>query len=216
MKKIFVLSVALILFAGLLPAQNSSFGFHAGTSISKFTFKESDIRYSMNDLLSVQAGFVIDLPVGKTISLQPGLNFLQKGGKTSEEYAGITEESVMRVNYLEVPVNILYNVRGKSGAFFVGGGPSVSFAMSGKSVYKYNDEEEKVTMEIGNDEENDDMRGLDFGISTLAGYRFKSGFYIGANYNWGLRNLNPGGNSEDGTVNSSYYGVRVGFMLGGK
>lgn len=216
MKKIFALSAALFLFAGVLTAQNSSFGFHAGTSISKFKFKDGDISYSMNDLVSLQAGFVVDLPIGKNFSLQPGLNYLQKGGKASEDYSGVTEENIMRVNYLEVPINILYNVRSKSGTFFVGAGPSVSFAMSGKSIYKYNGEEEKETIKFGNDADNDHMRGLDFGINTLAGYRFKSGFFIGANYNWGLRNLTPGGNSDDGTVKSSYYGVRVGFMLGGK
>ncbi|RXK61477.1 PorT family protein [Lacibacter luteus] len=216
MKKIFALTAALFLFAGLLNAQNSSFGFHAGMAMSKISAKSDNISFTTDDLFALQAGFVVDLPIGKRISLQPGLSFLQKGGKTSEEYAGITEESKIRINYIEIPMNVLFNARTKSGTFFVGAGPSVSFAMSGKSIYKFDGQEDKEKINIGNDEENDDMRGLDFGINTLAGYRFKSGLFLGASYNWGLRNLNPGGNKDDGTAQMSYYGVRLGFMIGGK
>jgi hypothetical protein len=216
MKKILVSTSILLLFTVMLRAQNTSFGFHAGTSIAKLTYKEDNVSYIMDNLFSVQAGFVADLPLGKRISLQPGLNFIQKGGKVSEEYGGSTEEQIMRLNSIEVPINVLFNTRGEKGNFFIGAGPAISFGISGKAIYKSDGVEEKEKLKIGNNEDEDDIRGMDLGINALAGYQFRSGIFIGASYNIGLRNLVPGGDSDFGSGKSSYYGFRIGYMFGNK
>lgn len=214
MRKIFTSTVVLLLLTSITYAQNSSYGFHAGTSIGKIVTKEGYVSLTMNNLLSVQVGFVGEFSVGKKISLQSGLNFLQKGGKLSEDITGIGAEYAMRLNAIEIPVYALYNTRGKKGNFFIGAGPAVSFTISGNTIVKYEADSEKEKMEIGNDKDNDDIRAMDFGINVLAGYQFKSGVFIGATHNFGLRNMVPGGgDAEMGTAKTSYYGFRIGYMF---
>ena len=214
MRKIFTSTVVLLLLVGTTYAQNSSYGFHAGTSISKIVAKEDNVSITMNNLISIQAGFVAEFSVSKSIRLQSGVNFLQKGGTLTENFGGSEAEISMRLNTIEIPVYALYYAKANKGSFFIGAGPAVSFTMSGNTIAKYNGEEEKEKLNIGNDQENDNIRTVDFGVNVLAGYQFKSGIFLGASHNFGLRNMEPGGNADMGTAKTSYYGFRIGYMFG--
>ena len=127
---------------------------------------------------------------------------MQKG--TKDEQAG--DKVSITVNSIEVPVNFLYNNNG----FFIGAGPSVSFAVSGKG--KFNDLSAK--MHFGNSVD-DDMKSFDFGANVLTGYQSPGGFLITANFNQGFSNL-ISASSNNGTLKSHYFGIRLGYMLHGK
>ena len=214
MKKSITITAMLFLLTGMLYAQKTSIGFHAGSTFSNQIWKYENESLTLDHIFGFQAGIVADLPLGNHISIQPGLNFLQKGANLKEEQSGITYEQIIRSSNIEIPLNFLYNTRGKSGNFFVGVGPAVSFALGGKFKEKVTNEEDfEEDISFGNDEQEDDLRGLDFGINALVGYQFKPGFFISANYNLGLRNLTPGGNADDGTMKSRYFGIRIGYML---
>jgi Outer membrane protein beta-barrel domain len=216
MKKIFTSSALVLLLTGSIHAQNLSYGFHAGTAIGKVVGKEDNVSITMNNLISIQAGFIAEFPVSKKISIQSGINFLQKGGKLTEDFFGSEAEISMRLNTIEIPVYALYNARGNKGNFFIGAGPAVSFTMSGNTIAKYNGEEEKEKLKFGNDAENDNIRAFDFGVNVLAGYQFNSGIFIGASHNFGIRNMEPGGDADMGTAKTSYYGFRIGYMFGNR
>jgi Outer membrane protein beta-barrel domain len=216
MKKITASFAALLLLTGFVNAQNSAFGFHTGTSISKIVGKENDESQTLKNLFSVQAGFIAEFPVSKKISIQSGVNYLQKGGNLTEDIFGATAEVKMLLHTIEIPVYALYNTRSTNGNFFIGAGPAVSFTMSGNTTIKYDGEEEKEKMTIGNDAENDDIRAFDFGMNVLAGYQFKSGIFIGASHNFGFRNMIPGSDADRGTAKTSYYAFRIGYMFGKK
>ena len=62
--------------------------------------------------------------------------------------------------------------------------------------------------EFGNNE--DDLKGMDFGANFLTGYRFSNGLQISGHYNAGLSKLMVG--SDSGTMKSSYFGVKIGLL----
>lgn len=216
MKKVITSSVVLLLLAGTTYAQNSSYGFHAGTAIGKIVAKEDNVSFTMNNLISIQAGFVAEFPVSKKIRIQSGINFLQKGGTLTDDFLGADAEVSMRLNTIEIPLYALYYARGNKGSFFIGAGPAASFTMSGNTITKYNGEEDKEKLNIGNDKENDNIRTVDFGMNVLAGYQFRSGIFLGASHNFGIRNMEPGGDADMGTAKTSYYGFRIGYMFGNR
>ena len=135
--------------------------------------------------------------------IQTGANWVQKGTKDEEN----GEKASLTVNSIEIPANFVYTA---NSGFFVGAGPTASFAISGKA--KVNDV--SADLHIGNTD-NDDIRGFDFGANVVTGYQFQNGLMVAANYNQGFSNLVPG-TADGSSVKSHYFGVRLGYILKGK
>lgn len=216
MKKTLLIAAAFLFIASASKAQSPKikFGIHAGTSIANMKYEEDNISYSPQSSVGIQAGLVADFQLSKHISLQPGINFVQKGMKMKDDdIYGSDYEAIERINNIEIPVNVLFNSNGSYGNFFVGAGPSLSFAVAGKTIEKMDGDTEKIKLKFGNDEMEDDYRAFDLGLNGMIGFEFKGGLFIAANYNIGLLNLLPGGDSDYGTVRSSYAGFRIGYFF---
>lgn len=206
------LTVLFITITSVAQSPKVKFGIHAGTSIANMKYEEDGMSLSPKSSFGIQGGFVADFQLSKHISLQPGLNFVQKGARWEDE----GDKYIERFNTIEVPFNVLFNSKGSNGNFFVGAGPSVSFAVGGKFIEKIDGETDKENMSFGNDEMEDDYRALDFGLNGMIGYEFKGGFFMAANYNLGLRNLTPGGDEDYGKVKTNYVGIRLGYFFNQK
>lgn len=215
MKKTLLIAAAFLFIANASKAQSPKikFGIHAGTSIANMKYEMDDISYSPKSSFGIQAGIVTDFQLSKHISLQPGLNFAQKGMKVIDDEGGSDDKYIERINNIEIPVNFLFNSNGGYGNFFVGAGPSLSFAIAGKSIEKFNGETEKTKLKFGNDEMEHDYRAFDVGLNGMIGFEFKQGFFVAANYNLGLLNLLPGSDNEDGKVKANYAGFRIGYFF---
>lgn len=196
-------------------AQNTRVGITAGTAIANYQTKMDGDDDSGNSKAGITVGVIADIPMGESLSFQPAVNYVQKGTKEEETYGGITEKIKLNVHCIEVPLNLLYNARGNSGTFFIGAGPSFGFNLSGKISYKNGTDSESEKIEIGNDPDNDFMKGLDIAANILAGFRFPNGLFLSAGYNRGLNNLFPGGDS-DAKLKSNYFSVKLGWLFGRK
>jgi outer membrane immunogenic protein len=203
MKKTIITLTAGVLFMYAAYAQKATVGITAGGTLSNYKIKENGEDLTSDSKLGFTAGLIANIPASKNFMIQTGAHWVQKG--TKDEEAG--EKVSLTVNSIEIPVNFLYN---SNGGFFIGAGPSASFAVSGK--WKYNDL--SVKTKFGNSED-DDMKGFDFGANVLAGYQSQGGFLIMANFNQGFSNLIPG-DAEDAKLKSHYFGIRLGYLLKGK
>jgi len=212
MKKLFFVLLISSTTVPILHAQDVKFGFAAGAAFANYKAKADGISFSAEVKTGITAGILIDIPVDKNFSFQPALNFVQKGTKYEFSDFGITEESKMTVNLVEVPLNVLFNYPITGGTLFVGAGPSVAFALSGKEKYDDGTQTDENEISFGNDPDNDDMKGLDLGINLLGGFRLTNGLFVSTGFNAGLNNLLPGG-SDEGTLKSNYFSVKIGFML---
>lgn len=210
MKKLFVLTVVCATFYFTGNARNTRFGFSAGATFANYNSKLNGESDKGDSKPGVTVGVLVDVPVSQHFSFQPAINFVQKG--TKEEEGG--EKVSLGVNCIEVPMNFLYNTAGNSGNFFIGAGPSLAFGLSGKIKFDDGTTSESEDIKFGSGDE-DLMKGFDLGANFLAGYAFSNGLFVSANYNMGLSNLNPSG-SDDGTLKSSYFGIKLGFLLNGK
>jgi Outer membrane protein beta-barrel domain len=214
MKK--VLLIAVIFFAtNSIIAQTPRIGFTAGAAFANLKGKADGETETGNSKAGLTAGILVDLPLSKNFSFQPALNFVQKGSKDEETFGGTTEKTVITMNCIELPLNFLYNASGSKGNFFIGAGPSVSFYISGKGKFDDGTDSYSEDIEFGNNEDEDDFKGMEFAANFLTGYRFSNGLQISGHYNAGLSNLLIG-ESADGTVKSHYFGIKIGVLLGNK
>lgn len=209
MKKTFITAICF-LFVCAVSAQKTSFGLTAGGTNSNFKFKSEGESVTGDSKMGMAAGLVVNSALSEKCSLLSGLQFVQKGTKMEVDDGGSTMSVDLNTNWLEVPVNLVYN----TGKFYIGAGPSLSFGIGGKWKVKFEGEEESENVNFGNSDD-DDMKGFDFGANVVAGFQFTNGIFLAANFNQGFSNLAPG-DSGDGSIKSHYFGLHLGYMFKGK
>lgn len=209
MKKL--LFFIFVLFSINTYAQSVKIGFTSGVSIANYKSKVDGNNESGKAKAGLTAGVFADIPLGKHVSFQPALNFLQKGTKDEQTIFGVTAKYRINVNCIEVPMNFLYNTRGRAGNFFIGAGPSFTLAVSGKWTFDDGSNNMSENIKFGNGDD-DFMKPFDLGVNFITGFSLNNGIMFSVNYNAGLNNLFPHG-SDDGTLKSNYFGIRLGYLL---
>lgn len=232
MKK-FYLVLAAGLFSCSVFAQTSGsransgirFGLKTGVNFATVSLSGKDVDDEETDglksLTSFQIGGFADIPVGGSLSIQPGLTLSGKGFKQeySETDGGDSYEESTKtdVMYLEVPVNLVY----RFGGLYLGAGPYAAFGLSGKSVYEEKSTEAGVTttdeedekLKFGNDPEKHDLRRGDFGVNFLGGYQLSNGLNFGVNYGLGLSNLMPEVKDFDYKAKNRVFSITLGYSF---
>lgn len=206
MKKLF-LSMVMITIVATSKAQ---IGVQAGATFA--TVKITDNTSGSGSMsTSSKVGFTVgvftDVPLSENFIFQPALNYTQKGGKTTDTFQGITDESNLTLNYLELPLNFLYK---PAGGFFVGAGPTLSYGLSGKNKETVTGgQPQETTVKFGSDA--DQIKPFEFSGNLLAGYILSNGIFFSVNYNMGFSNLS---NDNSEKVKNNYFGIRVGKKFG--
>jgi hypothetical protein len=203
-------------------AQN--FGVKAGLNLSTMLAKDEDENYS--DELKMNPGFhlgaTLEFPITESFSFETGLLLSTKGFRMSEEetYEGETFkfDSKMNLFYLDIPLTA-------KASFDIGGakiyglfGPYLGMGLSGKSKYEYSyngeTETEEEDIKWGSDEDEDDLKRLDYGLILGAGLEIGS-VQIGLSYGLGLANISSY-TDEDAVLSNRVLGFSVGYKFGGK
>lgn len=197
MKKVLLLIIAMF-GAATTFAQTISYGINAGVNLSKMSVSFSNLTASTKSLTGFHVGGLVDFNFG-TFSLQPGVQFTTKGGSSNDASDESIASSKITLNYIEVPVNLLYNVKAGDGSVFIGGGPYAGFGLSGTTTEGSSGQKEDL--HFGSSD--DDIANPDFGINLLGGYKFASNLAISGGYSFGLANL-----SNDNTVKIHNKGFR--------
>lgn len=145
-------------------------------------------------------GFIADLQLGarSNFYFQPGALLYNKGRKYAESFDSNISDTIsisgrQFVNYIEVPLNLVYKIRlGKSTKFIIGAGPYVSFFYSAKQKREIFAKDDGYSIEEDNDPGVGDGPAkytvFDYGVNGLAGFEFGRVF-ITANYSQGLNDF---------------------------
>lgn len=201
---------SLMLLMNYTKAQKASFGITAGATFASLKVSAESMSATTSTHTGFSVGLVSSIPVAKDFSFRPQLNFLQKGGKLSSD-DGSSDN--ITLNYIEVPLNFVFNTPNPKGMFFIGAGPSLSMGLSGKDKWEDGTGSGTDDIKFGNSED-DDFKSFEAGINILAGYQFSPGFFISANYNAGLSNITAGG--SDPKTHNQYFGIGIGYMFSSK
>lgn len=191
------LSLMLICFAGY--SQKTAFGIKAGMSSNYLRFKIDGEKES-GEKTGVYFGFVYHLQANEHFAFQPNLLATMRGAHIDGVH--------MRTWNIEVPLNFLYTNNG----FFVGAGPNFSYSLDARAMGEDVSPDGEVDMHT--DESGIRIKRTEIGANVLAGYTFRNGISVSANYLQGFNNLYAG--SDDISVRSSSFGFAVGYMFGKK
>ena len=213
MKKIILSAVFFTFFSvPMVNAQKVRIGFSGGTTLAQIRTKVDNKNDNSSFHPGFSAGILVQLLLGGQLSLQTGLGFLQKGGKESESFGGITTKYTAVLNYLELPVNFVYRSKGEKGHFIAGAGPSFAYCLSGKAKASSENQSSSEDFKIGYGTD-DELKPFEFGVNMLAGYESSMGILVTFNYNIGLSNSYNDGNAA---WKNNYFGLKLGYFIRGK
>jgi len=214
MKKIITITATALFFITAATAQKVNFGFNGGLTMSNYKVESDGTSYTSKSKAGFTVGFFTDIPINKRFSFQPALQFTQKGGMDKESSDGQDYTLNLTMDYIEIPFNFLYKFNSSKTIFYIGGGPTLSYGVSGALKLSGGGEDGKADIKFGNNDD-DDFKQVDRGANVLAGAQFKSGVSIGLSYNMSFSNLVIDGDG-DNSYHNRYFGMRIGYMLKGK
>ncbi|WP_301930168.1 outer membrane beta-barrel protein [Ferruginibacter sp.] len=225
--KTFYLILAAIILAARVDGQ-IKLGVQAGPTLTNAVRKwgESGTKVKQNTInkLGYIFGVVATVPVNSSLFFQPGLNFGKEGYKMDLFNASDTSNfyfmSDEKVNFLEVPLDLIYHISAKKGLFYFGAGPVIGHGLSGKyedmsgssgpgqhpsstsSIIKFNRQQ---SWSDGVEHRKPVM----LSANLLVGYQMRRGLFINIEYKYGLRNVGP----AYGSLTYNSLGVQLGFQF---
>jgi len=169
-------------------------------------------------LLGYHIGFNAQIPIAQQFYFQPGLLYSTKGSKTKSELSNSTTS----INYLEMPLNIVYKAACSNGSFMVGVGPYVAYGLKGKvkttgdAVTVETNIEFKNTIELTDPLDVPFYKGFDAGANAFAGYEMANGVFCQLNMQLGLLKINSEYSEypDDKTsVKNTGFGLSTGYRF---
>jgi len=202
-----LLSIVLILVlsASFTIAQEKSkvsFGLLGGVNFQNLKGELSSGDKLENDmLLGFHGGFNVQLPIVAGFYLQPGLMYATKGAKDTYTILGSEFTNEIKINYVEMPLNLVYKASLGKGFFMLGFGPYIAYGISGKQVFEGND----LSFERGVD-----YNAFDAGANIFAGFETASGLFLQLETQFGMLNIYP---EDDNSTNAQSTAKNAGFGL---
>lgn len=196
-KTMMVLLLSLLVGGSTLFAQG--LGLRAGVNFQNLTGDGALDEAKMAPRFNI--GLDYEIAVAPDFYFAPGLLFATKGSK----YEILGEDIQIGLNYLEVPLNLVYKPVLGDGNLIVAFGPYVGYGLGGKAKSDGGD----VDIEMGSDEEEDNFKALDMGANLSFGYMFGAGLSLQFNTQLGLVNISHG----DDAVKNTGFGLSLGYRF---
>lgn len=177
-----------------------------------------------NDLAvtTFSAGLVAEFNLSKLFKIRSELLYFEKGWEhylydnTKGSY--YIFENFYKINYLELPVRIVYGTPVGAGRAYIGIGPALSYGISGtqhsvytpipgSSVIPY---DTSFSIKLGSD--SGEFKKVQVGLNAIIGYEFEFGLFLQISYDLGFNGIVSSNNGAT-KQNFSVFQFGLGYML---
>jgi hypothetical protein len=222
--KLISIAMILMLAASMAMAQGTgnaktSFGILGGVNFQNLTGKDISGDKLENDMIiGYHIGVNAQIPIAPQFYFQPGLLFSTKGAKNT--VGSVTNTT--KLNYIEMPLNLVYKALLGKGYFMLGFGPYVGYAFSGKVLSEGGGISLDQKIEFQNVVETTDnltvpyCKAFDFGGNIFAGYEMSNGIFAQFNTQLGMVKINPEYKilpDDKSVVKNTGFGLSLGYRF---
>jgi len=208
------LGLCLVLVLSInLNAQTTSFGARIGINSATINFSDDESVFEIepDSRIGLNIAAILNVGITEEFSIQPELNFLQKGYKVETDFLGDEIENKITLNYLEVPILAKYAFGSETIQGFVLGGPAVGYAISGKFKTEENGESNEEDVDF----EEDGIKRLDFGFDLGGGPGIvteSATIFVDIRYLFGIANIGDE-DFNDGSIRNRGLNIAVGALF---
>lgn len=212
-------------------AQLITAGPEIGIQLSNIRVQDDGAKSKGQLRSGIRAGLLTDIKITDDLSFQPAVYYSKKGYElertSTVNIGGAPYDEIynryVTINYLELPLNMQYKFSIGTGYVFVGAGPYVAAALSGKVLNQttrmstdsqsMGAEVETVRgdLKIGSGV-NDQIKYIDAGLNANLGYLWDSGFLVRGSTAIGLKNLAPVGD-DDNSIRNFSFSLTLGYLI---
>ncbi len=179
-------------------------GLRVGANLSTVV-KDGDYDLTTGSKIGVNAALFVELPIVSVFSIQPEIQFSQKGYKANGSYLGTPYEYKRTSNFFEVP--ILAKIKPSSN-FAILVGPQYSYLASTKTKFTVSN----ASYETVVDEDNDNLRKNILG--GVAGIEVSADRFVAdLRYNLDFQKNNGNGTSSSLRYKNQVVALSVGFIF---
>ena len=202
-KKWMIVATAVALGVTQVNAQSNvvskTIGMHLGARVGanlSNVISDKSSNYTTGAKLGANAALFLEIPLAPMVSLQPEIQFSQKGYKSTGSFLGSAYEYKQTTNFVEVP--LLLKIK-PSKSFGIFAGPQFSYLVSTKTKFTTNNASYENLVKQDNDNLRKNIFGGVVGIEAVA-----SNLVVGLRYNIDFQN-----NNGDGTSSTPKYKNQV-------
>ena len=220
MKKI--LLVAIGVTAGTAGFSQFKVGVQTIGNLSAASVKsEPGIEFTKTMKEMAGAGVVAQYNISDKLSLRSGLNYLQHGVILESKRTptvNMQAKAENTLHYLQLPVNVLYNIPVGNVTLYAGAGGFINYGVSGTSTQTTKEftpgGHETVTIEKLKAFKKEEQGGaglkkFDYGASALAGVKLNNGIFANIGYQLSLADISEG----EGKYKNQGLQVSVGYFF---
>jgi len=181
MKKLIMTAFLTLVFGTMIYAQNKSSGIKGGLNFASLS---TDGNNDKNLKMGFHAGVFTKIPFSETFAIQPELLYSGKGIKLNYDESAIADgETKFNLNYIDVPVKLVFNL---SEDFEFQFGPYFSYLINANT----DTGAELLGGEIDSNDELDreHFNTFDYGLTAGLGFDLDP-MIFGLNYNLGLKQV---------------------------
>lgn len=201
-----------VLASSMASGQSVKFGVKAGLNLSDQAISSLGMPVKSSKINGFHGGCIFDFEIFN-INIQPGVFFSQKGYQYNQALSNGSQtlqkpiNGKIQLNYLEVPLNIMYNIKAMPGLrFYIGGGGYAGYGLSGSYVVSG----QKSDVYFVKSVQGYQYKNPDYGVNFIVGTEILKKFTVDANYSLGLNDLSYYSAS---TIKNKSIGVSVGYLF---
>jgi len=215
------LLMIMVLSASFAMAQDNgkmSFAILGGVNFQNLNGKAYNGDKLNNDmLLGFHLGANAMIPIAPEFYFQPGLLFSIKGDKNKSA----ASTSTTKINYLEMPLNMVYRAALGNGFVMLGFGPYLAYGISGNvkttgsSITLDQKIKFKSTVGAGDDLSVPYYKAFDAGGNIFIGYEMASGIFMQLDTQFGMLNISPDYQdpNDKSVVKNTGFGLSAGYRF---
>jgi hypothetical protein len=207
------------------------YGLEGGLNMSNMAINpQSGPVPTTSFLYAYRAGVLGDIFISNTISLQGGIYYsvsgynynLSESVTAAGGTSSTTTSSAVTLNYIHVPLNVMFKKDMGPGTMFICVGPFLGYGINGNEKVHYTqnvtvngktqtaDSTYKVGVTFGNGSSST-LIALDYGACASIGYDLPVGLFVRLGYDLSLANLSPVSNMGTQTNNCLHF--TLGFLI---
>ncbi len=211
MKRILLLAVMAVAVTAM---SAQGLGLRGGVNLSNIAGDGAPDDAKM--LTGFHVGLDYEIAVAPDFYFAPGLLYSTKGSKLEASEENGSGEFKAVLNYVEVPMNLVYKPLLGEGNLIVAFGPYLGYGIGGKykaecSIGDFVDMSGETDINFGSGDE-DDFKAFDMGANISFGYMFAGGLSVQLNTQLGLIDINPSGESDEAIKNTGF-GLGLGYRF---
>lgn len=218
-RKISIIMIVLLSASFMFAQETSKISFAILGGANFQNLNGSDItggKLNNDMLLGFHAGVNAAIQIAPEFYFQPGLMFVTKGAKNSVgSYTGTTT-----LNYIELPLNVVYKAALGNGFIMLGFGPYVAYGIGGKykgELGPFTGEKDIVFQGIADSNDSYyNYKAFDAGANIFFGYEMAGGIFLQLDAQYGMLNINPeykGLTSDKSVTNNTGFGLSLGYRF---